>query len=201
MKFVEDIYQDWNGLSIAVVGNGTPSKNCGKEIDDHDIVIRFNGGPTKGYENLVGSKTTVMHLSDVNLLNLFPEIPRDISYFFSFYGKDDTNYRVRGKEFPVENMYLPKCFYWHEQVNVLGSRKPTAGFRQLYHLWKNNIKVDVYGIDYYKSTAYFAQECDKIFSFWVPRRKNLLLNMEVDRVHKPSNEKAFWDNNPYHNFH
>jgi hypothetical protein len=30
----------------------------GKEIDQHDMVLRFNSAPTHGFERLVGSKTT-----------------------------------------------------------------------------------------------------------------------------------------------
>ena len=46
--------------SCAVVGNGGGSllKTMGKEIDAHEAVIRFNGGPTVGFEKHVGSRTT-----------------------------------------------------------------------------------------------------------------------------------------------
>ncbi|XP_061732553.1 CMP-N-acetylneuraminate-beta-galactosamide-alpha-2,3-sialyltransferase 1-like isoform X2 [Nerophis ophidion] len=44
----------------AVVGNSVNLKGSryGELIDDHNIVIRMNGGRTKGYETDVGSKTT-----------------------------------------------------------------------------------------------------------------------------------------------
>ena len=44
----------------AVVGNGggTLFASFGKFIDAHDAVFRFNGGPTKGFEQHVGSRTT-----------------------------------------------------------------------------------------------------------------------------------------------
>ena len=46
--------------TCAVVGNGGGSllKEYGKHIDDHEIVIRFNGGPTVGFEKHVGSRTS-----------------------------------------------------------------------------------------------------------------------------------------------
>ena len=46
---------------IAVVGNSDKllKKNYGGFIDSHDIVIRMNEAPTKGYEKYVGSKTDI----------------------------------------------------------------------------------------------------------------------------------------------
>jgi len=46
--------------SCAVVGNSgmLAYGQNGKEIDSHDVVIRFNGAPTKGLEKRVGTKTT-----------------------------------------------------------------------------------------------------------------------------------------------
>lgn len=62
----------------ALVGNSGISmfyKN-GKRIDEHDAVIRFNIGPTKGFEDFVGRKTTVRF---VNRLHFgFQEYPSEI---------------------------------------------------------------------------------------------------------------------------
>ncbi len=50
-----------NAKSIAIVGNGPSEKGLkrGKEIDEHDIVIRFNNFTTYGYEEDYGNKTNV----------------------------------------------------------------------------------------------------------------------------------------------
>jgi hypothetical protein len=46
--------------TCAVVGNGGSLLlyELGASVDAHDVVIRLNGGPTKGFERHVGRKTT-----------------------------------------------------------------------------------------------------------------------------------------------
>ena len=46
--------------SCALVGNAGIGRaaNFGASIDRHDAVLRINQGPSKGYEKIVGSKTT-----------------------------------------------------------------------------------------------------------------------------------------------
>ncbi|KAK3232919.1 hypothetical protein CYMTET_56754 [Cymbomonas tetramitiformis] len=47
--------------SCAVVSNSfeLTKHRYGKEIDQHDLVLRFNNAPTKGMEEIVGTKTTI----------------------------------------------------------------------------------------------------------------------------------------------
>ena len=49
------------GKSVAVVGNGPQqiNKGTGKEIDAHDIVIRFNNYKIEGYEEDYGTRTDI----------------------------------------------------------------------------------------------------------------------------------------------
>lgn len=48
----------------AVVFSSVFSRNYGRFIDAHDLVFRFNMAPTRGYEEIVGNKTTHMVLHD-----------------------------------------------------------------------------------------------------------------------------------------
>nr|XP_023667154.1 beta-galactoside alpha-2,6-sialyltransferase 2-like [Paramormyrops kingsleyae] len=45
------------------------NSSLGKEIDDHDVVLRFNAAPTKGYENDVGNRTTIRIINSQILAN------------------------------------------------------------------------------------------------------------------------------------
>ena len=56
----KDVVSKMPYKSCAVVGNSgmLAYGQNGKEIDSHDVVIRFNGAPTKGLENRVGTRTS-----------------------------------------------------------------------------------------------------------------------------------------------
>ena len=55
------IFNKLKNRTIAVVGNGPSEigKGLGKEIDSHDIVIRFNNYSTEGFEEDYGTKTNI----------------------------------------------------------------------------------------------------------------------------------------------
>nr|NQU92542.1 glycosyltransferase family 29 protein [Bacteroidota bacterium] len=60
--------------SIAFVGNSSSvlSFENGKLIDSYDMVVRFNRAYTKGIEDKVGAKTTVLISNDINCLSRSP---------------------------------------------------------------------------------------------------------------------------------
>jgi hypothetical protein len=206
---IEEFYKLWTDKSIAVVGNGEIANELGKEIDSHDIVIRFNLCIIDGHEKNVGSKTSVCCVGGFSLFDTVKELS-DFDVIFSLYPKD-IKYNKKS------NMHLPDEFYWHDTREVLKCRKPTTGFRLLYHMYRNKIKADVYGFDFYSSKSYYTEEMRKRFEYFrrnlykkykmlrvymsrKDARKKCIDGFHVDSVHKPDAEKIFWEEVNWHNF-
>jgi hypothetical protein len=61
--------QSGMGKSIVVVGNGMSmlGSGLGSQIDAFDEVVRFNHFLIKGYEQDVGTKTTIMVMAQIKV--------------------------------------------------------------------------------------------------------------------------------------
>ncbi|XP_051992556.1 CMP-N-acetylneuraminate-beta-galactosamide-alpha-2,3-sialyltransferase 1-like [Xyrauchen texanus] len=145
----EDHYSDGSPdrcRTCAVVGNSGNllGSNYGPLIDFHDVVIRINKGPTKGFEKDVGSKTTHRILypeSAIDLdsnnthLLLFPFKIRDMQWLISaFTIKHITHTYVRVKSSINANenkvMILHPAFikYVYDSWLQKHGRYPSTGF-------------------------------------------------------------------------
>ncbi|RXN31321.1 CMP-N-acetylneuraminate-beta-galactosamide-alpha-2,3-sialyltransferase 1-like protein [Labeo rohita] len=131
--------------TCAVVGNSANllGSHYGSLIDFHDVVIRINKGPTKGYEKDVGSKTThrimypesAVDLDDSTHLVLFPFKIRDMQWLISTFttGHITRTYtRVKSSIKAEENkvMILHPAFikYVYEKWLLRHGRYPSTGF-------------------------------------------------------------------------
>ena len=184
---IEDFYKDWSGKSIAVVGSGAFNRDYGKEIDGHDVVIRFNCCVVDGFEKKVGEKISVICLGGVNFYGKFSDCVKECDYIFSHYYKD------LNEKLP-EKMYLPREFYWDEMKIITESRKPTAGFRCLYHMFKNKVFANVYGFDFYKHECYYKDVLDRIEYYKTHEYDNYA------EVHNYEQEKKFWNETNWFHF-
>ncbi|XP_026203260.1 CMP-N-acetylneuraminate-beta-galactosamide-alpha-2,3-sialyltransferase 1-like [Anabas testudineus] len=127
--------------TCAVVGNSVNLKGShyGPLIDVHDIVIRMNRGPTKGYESDVGTKTThhVMYpesavdLDNTTYLVLFPFKIQDLLWLLKKFGPGETG-AVNSKRIANKDMVmiLNPAFmkYVHEKWLGKKGKYPSTGF-------------------------------------------------------------------------
>lgn len=148
------------GKKVAVVGNGPSEigRSLGKEIDSHDIVIRFNNYDTKGFEADYGSKTSiwvrgsgasdVINRPDISLYELvvfegdyyhYPVIPKD---------HPEAIHKYLGQNTPI-------CYFDHKIHKSLkeysGIENPTSGLVTIWALYmiKKDIKqLDIYGFSF-----------------------------------------------------
>ena len=143
------------GKRIALVGNGPCEigKNKGKEIDSHDIVIRFNNFKIEGYENDYGSKT------DIWSCNLNPDVEYKNNDFKlvilaeNVFARGYNGYDIFHK---LTKNNVSICCFNEEQTYGLTKNmnyNPTFGYRLIYGL--NNIlgsldNVDFYGFNFLK---------------------------------------------------
>ncbi|XP_029022692.1 CMP-N-acetylneuraminate-beta-galactosamide-alpha-2,3-sialyltransferase 1-like [Betta splendens] len=143
--------------TCAVVGNSAnlDGSHYGPLIDLHEIVIRMNGGRTKGYESDVGAKTThhVMYPeSAVNLDNnthlvLFPFKIKDLLWLLQKF--DPGNSRVNSRKIANKDlvMILNPAFMKYVHENWLGhkGRYPSTGFMALILSMQLCDEVNVFG--------------------------------------------------------
>uniref|UniRef100_A0A671KPQ7 CMP-N-acetylneuraminate-beta-galactosamide-alpha-2,3-sialyltransferase 1 n=1 Tax=Sinocyclocheilus anshuiensis TaxID=1608454 RepID=A0A671KPQ7_9TELE len=131
--------------SCAVIGNSGNLKGShyGHRIDLHDFVIRINMGPTKGYENDVGSKTThrflypesAMDVDNSTYLVLSPFKILDMEWLISAFTTKNIT-RTYKKVRPSVNanrhkvMILHPAFikYVHETWLLKRAKYPSTGF-------------------------------------------------------------------------
>ena len=140
--------------SIAIVGNGPHEIGLdrGKEIDAHDIVVRFNYyNNTDKYKKDYGSKTNIVFFAPslIECCNLFDrKIDMFVSHsIFSEYFSSDTI--KKHKDLSFSNITSID----YSQVMFEAQKKycitwPSVGFRGVYY-FKNILKrdnIDIYGM-------------------------------------------------------
>ena len=137
---LEDLFLKHKG-SIAVVGNAVFKKKYGKEINDHDAVIRFNNFVIGEYAEWVGRKVTwwCHHPYIENILH---------HYDPSISHRKYKEFRVRG------TVIIPKHDYWGEYrkkyFKILSS-----GMTILLIMDKLGIDIDAYGFDNFETGHYW----------------------------------------------
>lgn len=183
----------FEGKTIAVVGNSgcELGKNKGKEIDSHNIVIRFNSYPEdKKWLNDYGSKTNIW------IRNISPDAKQknDMDRFDYIIQHENIIHRTLDKKnldliYKTYSCVKDKYFVVPDELRFelakkSGIYRPTSGCTILWTLYKllGSLKgVDVYGFsflskDYTDIKHYFDNIC-KIDI-------NHDMKLEIDLLHK-----------------
>ena len=147
---------EFNGKNIAVVGNSAKllDQNHGKDIDSHDIVIRFNRAFPKraGNYNALGKRTT--HMSLVVRTRYKKTVKKwpEIKFFLPF--------PPPGKKQPPAVCKMPclpmgNVLDWQLTYNT--SKMPSSGSKVLHYLVNQCSvgKISVYGFDGLKSKDWY----------------------------------------------
>ena len=149
---LSDIYNFIQNKSIAIVGNASSifDSSFGSEIDNHDIVIRFNKGILKDKISQ-GSKTTIWIVASTDFLSLSSKFtPRFIilrfitpNFLYTYPSINNTDKRV----IEIKN-------------SILNGKNPSTGFLaiDMCRFHKPKLPIDIYGFDGNKTKTFYNPE-------------------------------------------
>lgn len=154
---------DFKNKSVAVVGSSGHllERDYAKEIDSHDIVIRFNQARVKGYEKFVGSKTTHRIVNTHTFLGTtgnkrFPK--NDPNFITKLENQEILIIRpvdvkkIKLKS-PNNRVSILSDEFWNHCRMLLNNKKnPSVGFIGVLLAIQTSKKVDVYGFDQLHTT-------------------------------------------------
>ena len=150
LQVLKDFIKD---KSIAIVGNSESifkSKN-GNEIDNHDIIIRFNKGyPTN--KLCQGSKTDILFLActlsskDISIFNPKYTVRRSV------YSNSRCDFNLKNDD---RKIYAQEANAISKKSGLINSQAST-GFLAIQFCLSSNCKsIDLYGFDFFKSATYY----------------------------------------------
>jgi hypothetical protein len=184
--FLENIKPDIEiSDNVAVIGSSYTLLNneYGEEIDSFDDVIRFNRAPIKGFENHVGTKTTVRAAN----IHVFTGSPPDSRFNIKTQNPKFIKNEENCKVICVQKVSNPKQFihktsvpYYMESLSFLNKKynlgkDPTIGFRMLYILISNGYQPTLFGFG--------INESDNPTHYWEKlNHKSTYHNLNMERV-------------------
>jgi hypothetical protein len=161
-------------MKIALIGNGKLSKNYGQDIDNSDIVIRFNRAKIKGYEITHGTKTDILSLAGETVLsynNAVEKLDRNIlkqikRIFISTLKRNKNHERLLDKISGEAKIYryinYDDYFKICKQIdnNFEMIKYPSTGINILCYCVNRyqDDDINVYGFDCFQSGHYFDDE-------------------------------------------
>lgn len=148
---------------VCLIGNSglMLTKEWGEEIDKYDIVIRFNHGPTNGYEKYVGSKTTLRLVNGHcfgGLTNPQRNPTANPNFLPSLPHQDIICKTWNTEEFMggvfnnvnKHNLFFVNPQFVSEVSKYTPGQEPTAGFIMLMLMLSCFEKIDMYGFTFWE---------------------------------------------------
>ena len=144
--------------TIAIVGNANSILNHkhGKEIDNHDVVVRSNKGYTRGKTECIGSRTDVL-ISAYNITN--NKISDEYGYPYLIW----AHYPSQTSNFWKDVAYQYPDTHRKELKRAMGSVfcQPSTGIIALDIVRRWNPKqIDLYGFDFHASGCWWNKRQD-----------------------------------------
>ena len=141
------------GKSVAIVGNARSllDKNQGKEIDSHDVVIRFN----RGFPGpKVGNKTSLLFLATTLSLNELKLFGRVVLIKRSKLSKNICHFSIN----PADRVSLCQGASVYASKMGYKESQPSTGFVAInFALSTQASSIDLYGFDFFESPTYYNQ--------------------------------------------
>jgi len=148
--------------SVCLVGNSGAIKESefGKQIDNYDVVIRFNHGPIEGYEKYVGTKTTGRIVNGhcfggttdpkrnpAASKDFLPSRPKQDIICKTF--NVDEFFKGVLNNVNLHNLYFLNGEFIQEISKYTPGQEPTAGIVGLFLLLSKFKAVDMYGFSFW----------------------------------------------------
>jgi len=160
------------GKTIAVVGNGDCFTKQGNEIDKHDVVIRFNNYKTKGYEQQVGTKTSIW----ANCCSMEVNPRESEIYDFEWIANHMELIKPDAKKLSDNKLFVSSEEFTNNVLQHI--HRPTTGLAVLHWLYSKGFQYNQYGFDGLNTTHYF----DNQKHLWHPKEHNQLKKLEMLKV-------------------
>jgi Glycosyltransferase family 29 (sialyltransferase) len=139
----EDILLNLKG-SICVVGNGPTNNKNGKQIDKFNNIIRFNGYKITGYEDYIGTKTTLWCTHGHS---------KDITNEYNF-NSAISPWMINSPE--SSNPIDLNINYTKQNISkLMNIKRPTTGGALLYLFEILGICVTAFNFDFFKTERHY----------------------------------------------
>lgn len=153
---LNDLKEMLKDKRVAIVGNSEKilETSYGEEIDNHDVIIRFNKGyPTK--KESQGSKTNIVFLA----CSLTPEELFKYKTFYTVKRSNFVNNKCMYNLDPQDNYQLQQLSNEECKKRKLKASQASTGFIAINFVLSSQYKsLDLYGFDGFKNATYYNQK-------------------------------------------